>query len=193
MNPSGIFFFSAGEKKRRRKSRWSSGIYVKKRLVSSPQAREDAEGGTKGQTLMDLELVSTPADKSHVREGGEERWVESSYAAEGEAGTNSNRQHKRDDMDIGVAGKQTDRAGNGNSEAISVENHEGRHTRMEIETSSHGKFVQNETQKLKATGSKIVTVAEKAPAKMATPRTMREDLNTGEMVSSQGSHDAVHR
>lgn len=205
-----FFSLSAGEKKRKRKSRWSSGIYVKKRLGSSHQAREDVhlatdedvqngddkadtEGGEKEQTVMDLELVSTPTDKSHVREGGEERRVESSNAAEGEAGANSNRQHKGDDMDIGVAEKQTDRAGNGNSEAISAENHDGSHTEMEIETSSHGKFVQNETEKLKATGNKIVNVAEKERTPMSTPRTLREDLSTGEMMSSQDSDDAVHR
>ncbi|TNN02244.1 hypothetical protein fugu_009731 [Takifugu bimaculatus] len=37
---------STGEKKRRRKSRWSSGIYVKKRLASSHRDREDAHLAT---------------------------------------------------------------------------------------------------------------------------------------------------
>lgn len=210
MNPGGKYniFFSAGEKKRKRKSRWLSGIYVKKRLASSHRAREDAhlasdedvqnkddkadaEGRETEQTVMDLELVSTPADRSHVREDGEERWVESSNAAEGEAGAceNPNRQHKVDKMDTGAAEKQTKGAENGKGEAISVENHE---ERMEIETSSHGKFVQNETEKLKETGNKIVNVAEEDPTQMATPGTIREDLNTGEMVSSQDSDDAVH-
>lgn len=205
-------FFSAGEKKRRRKSRWSSGIYIKKKLASSHRARDDvhlatdedeqngddnvdAEGGEKEQTVLDLELVSTPADRSLVREDGEERWMESSHAAEGEAGAckNSNSQHKGDNMNTGVTEKQTKRAGYGNGEVISVENHEGSHTGMGIETSSHGKFVQNETEKLKATGNKIVNVAEEELRQMATPRTIREDLNTGEMVSSQDSDDAVHR
>eukprot|EP00066_Takifugu_rubripes_P014421 XP_011603687.1 PREDICTED: ATPase family AAA domain-containing protein 2 isoform X2 [Takifugu rubripes] len=186
---------STGEKKRRRKSRWSSGIYVKKRLASSHRDREDAhlatdedvqngddkadaDGGEEEQTVMDLELAS--ADGSRVGEDGEERWVESSNAAEGEAGAceNSNRQHKRDYMDTGDAEKQTERAENGYGEAISVENHEESHTGMEIETSSHGTFVQNETEKLKETGNKIVNVAEEEPTQMATPGTVREDLNT---------------
>lgn len=163
--------------------------------VQNGDDKADAEGGEKEQMVMDQELVSTPADRYPVREDGEERWMESSNAAESEAGAceNSNRQHKGDNMDAGVTEKQTKRAGNGSGEAISVENHEGSHTGMEIETSSHGKFVQNETKKLKATGNKIVNVAEEELTQMATPRTIREDLNTGEMVSSQDLDDGIHR
>lgn len=162
--------------------------------VQNGDDKANAEGGGKEQTVMDLELASTSTDRSRVREDGEEKWVESSNAAEGEAGAceNSNRQRKGDNMDTDVAEKLTERGENGNGEAISVENHEESHSGMEID-SSHGTFVQNETEELKETGNKIINVAEEEPTQMATPRTIREDLNTGEIMSSQDSDDAVHR
>lgn len=64
----------------------------------------------------------------------------------------------------------------------------------DAERGGRDKQVEAETEKLTATGNKIVNVEEEEPAQMATPgtrRAVREDPGTGEMVSSHDSNEKL--
>lgn len=223
-NSENIFsFVSAGQKKKKRKSRWSSGIYVRRKNASPHTSREDAhlatdeeedngdededaERGGKEQMAMGVESVSTLPQGGRRRRDGQERWVKSSNTAEDEVSTceNSQRQHNGEKLDTVDAKKQMEKSkngmegtGNDTGEADSVDNSQESRTgigRGTWERSSSGKLVHNETEKFTETGNKIVNVAEEEPMLMpGTTETVREDPSTGEMVSSRDSDDTVYR
>lgn len=87
MNPGkNLFLFVlAGQKKRRRRNRWSSGICVKRKHASPHTPREDAHfstdeeeeddedaerGGREKQRAMGAKAGSTPAEASRIEPGG---------------------------------------------------------------------------------------------------------------------------
>lgn len=158
MNPSkNLFFFvSAGQKRKRRRSRWSSGIYVKKKHASPHTSREDAhlatdeeeedendedaeKGGREKQMAMDVKSGSTPDEGSRIEPGGLER------------------------MAISV-NNSLDGMERGNQEPL----HPGNNDEAEIE-------------KLTATRDKMVNVEEEERTPPGTRGTVREDASTGEM------------
>lgn len=81
--------------------------------------------------------------------------------------------------------------------AISVDKSQESRTGMERgnqEASRSGNDVEGETEKLTATGNKMVNVEEDEPTQMATPgtrRTVRETPSTGKMVSSYDSNEKL--
>lgn len=155
----------AGQKRKRRKSRWSSGIYVKRKHASAHTSREDSHlatddeenvddedverGGRDKQKAMDVKSGSTPAEGSRVEPGSLERLAISA-----------------DNSQIRQAGME------GGNQGPSCSDNNG----------------EAEKEKLTASGNKMVNVEEEEPRRTATPetrRTVREDPSTGEIIPSR--------
>lgn len=193
-----LLFVSAGQKRRRRKSRWSSGICVKRKQTSLHTSREDAqlateeeeEGGDEEeadrgrkeeQMAMDVESGSTPTEGGRVGQNNHAAQDDVGVCERGKRENDPQVQNSRGDQDTAITKNQTEErkkeqpgAGNENGEAVSVDDDQGNR-----EPSSSGKNID--------TGNKIIGVEEEEPTQAGT---VREDPSAGERESS---HDGVVR
>lgn len=163
-------FVSAGQKKKRRKSRWSAGIYAKKKASYSPHAsRDDAH-------LVSDEEEEDGEDEEEVEKGGgteedegsREREHQMVVDVETKQTTDSQTQHNKENTDKSVTEQQskedkvTDK-GNENSETISVNVNQESHAEMEEETedpSNTEKGDKSKSCELTETENRVVTVGE---------------------------------